>query len=191
MPSMEQVDKLRAYADISIEEARDVLVEAGGDLLEAVILLEKRGKVKPPSSGGYTSERDTSSRQETPPRPEYAPPKKEGESFSQMIGRFCRWLGRVIHKGNSNTLEVNRYDKHILSLPVTALVLLLIFAFWCVVPLLIIGLFFEFRYSFKGPDMGRDQVNDAMNSVAGAAERLKKEVKDTAEQNHERNNSDR
>ena len=61
----------------------------------------------------------------------------------------------------------------------TVLVLLLIFTFWITLPLIIIGLFFGYRYMFAGPDLGRDNVNSTLDSVAKVAENLKKEVKDS------------
>ena len=52
MITMEQVEKLRTYADVTYEEAKNALERAEGDLLEALILLEKEGKTKGPQSGG-------------------------------------------------------------------------------------------------------------------------------------------
>ena len=43
--TLEQVERLREKANISYEEAKAVLEEAGGSLLDALILLEQRGKI--------------------------------------------------------------------------------------------------------------------------------------------------
>lgn len=64
-----------------------------------------------------------------------------------------------------------------MSIPVTVLVILLIFGFWIIIPLIIVGLFFGYRYTFNGPDLGLESVNRAMGSVADAADKFKKEVK--------------
>ncbi len=48
--------------------------------------------------------------------------------------------------------------------------------FWVTMPLVVIGLFFGLRYRFVGPDFSGQTVNDAMNSVAEAAENLKKSI---------------
>ena len=56
----------------------------------------------------------------------------------------------------------------------TLLVLLIIFVFWVVFPLLIIGLFFGFKYRSRGPDLEREDINRAMDSMAGVAENIKK-----------------
>ncbi len=71
-----------------------------------------------------------------------------------------------------------------MTVPVTVLAVLLIFTFWITVPLIIVGLFFGYRYRFAGPDLGKENVNQALDSVAKAAENFKREVKDGNERSH-------
>ena len=102
-----------------------------------------------------------------------------GESFSQLVSRFLRFIGRIIHKGNINKFAVHRREEYILSIPLTVMVVILIFpVFWWIIALLIVGLFFDYRYSFWGPDMRRG-ANDVMNSAAQAAEKIKKDCQRT------------
>ena len=68
-------------------------------------------------------------------------------------------------------------DEVVLDLPVTAMVLLLLFAFWVCVPLLIIGLFAGFRYAFSGAELGRESINKAMDKAAAAADRVVDEIR--------------
>ena len=82
----------------------------------------------------------------------------------------------VFNLGNRNRFEVRKGEEMILELPVTALVLLLIFAFWVCIPLLVIGLFAGFRYSFSGAELGRESVNHAMDKAAEVAAKVKGEV---------------
>jgi uncharacterized membrane protein len=86
----------------------------------------------------------------------------------------------MLVKGNTNTFEATRNGQQIISLPVTILVVLLILAFWIVLPLIIISLFFNCRYSFQGPDLGRREVNKVMDSAAEAAESIKRDVSGSA-----------
>lgn len=53
MITLEQVEKLREKANVSYDEAKAALEAANGDMLEALINLEKQGKVVPPEGGGY------------------------------------------------------------------------------------------------------------------------------------------
>ncbi len=183
MVTLEQVEKLREYADISYDEAKTALENADGDILQALIDLERQGKVKPPQGGGhYSSGSVTVSSCDG--KEEYKKEKAyskcgngEKSAFSRNMKRFFSWMGEIIHKGNVNALVVEKNGDSMMRLPITVLVLLLIFAFWIVVPLLIIGLFFSFRYYFQGPDIKSTKVNDAMDSVANAAEEIKSDMK--------------
>lgn len=56
MITLEQVEKLCKRANISYDEAKAALEETDGDMLEAVINLEKQGKVKAPKGGFYRSD---------------------------------------------------------------------------------------------------------------------------------------
>ncbi len=178
MATIELVEKLRDKANVTYEEAKAALDACGDDILDAMIYLEKQGKVKPPHSGGYYN----SDTQEKSTEENFTEDSKKrensqtGETFSQLAGRFFRWIGKIIEKGNRNSFEVRREDKVIISVPVTILVLLTILAFWLVVPLIIVGLFFGCRYFFKGPDLESTGVNHVMDSAANAAENLKKDV---------------
>ena len=69
-------------------------------------------------------------------------------------------------------------NQEIFRVPVTLLVVLLIFAFWVVVPLLVVGLFFSMRYHFAGPDVRSVDIdlNKAMDTAADAAENIKSEI---------------
>ena len=48
MEQLEKVEKLRERADVSYEEAKEALEACDWDLLDAMVWLEKRGKVKGP-----------------------------------------------------------------------------------------------------------------------------------------------
>ena len=180
MTTLEQVEKLHTMANVSYDEAKGALDATNGDLLEAIIYLEKQGKVNAPTGGGYYSSEKTAS-----PGPEACKTncweKKTkhgngGETFTTLLKKFGKFCLKMIRKGNANHFEVLKGEESKASIPVTAIAVLLIFAFWIVIPLIIVGLFFGFRYRFNGPDFTGNTVNDAMNSAAKAAEDLKKSI---------------
>ena len=180
MVTLEQVEKLRQYANISYEEAKAALEETNGDILEAIVNLEKQNRIKSPQGGGhYNSRNRHQDSHENHNRENYNSEykKADGSSFGELVGRLFKWCGEIINRGNRNSFEVMRGDHKVISIPVTALALMLLFMFWLTVPLMIVGLFFGYRYMFIGPDLGREEVNRAMDSVADVAENLKKEVK--------------
>lgn len=176
MTTLEQVEKLRTMANISYDEAKVALDVANGDLLEAIIYLEKQGKVITPTGGGYYSSHKAADPSAFPYK-EVSWEKQTNNSRRlstlKKLGSFCL---EMVRKGNSNSFEVIKGEESKASLPVTALGLLLIFAFWVTIPVVILGMFFGFRYRFRGPDFKGNTVNDAMNSAADAAINLKKSM---------------
>lgn len=167
MEFLEKVEKLRAKANISYEEAKSILTETDGDLLEAMILLEKQGRITPPAGAdpGAGS---------TPQGSDAAQAKKDaGDTWHG----FVRWLKSLIRRGNRNNLQIRRHDEVIASMPVTAFVAALVFAFWITFPLLIIGLFCGCSYSFRGPDLEKDNINKAWDKASAVAESIKEDIK--------------
>lgn len=208
MITLEQVEKLREKTGISYEEAKIALEETGGDLLEAVIMLERQNRIKEPESGGYYHSKGQQSEQETKSGKQHKhseqsqtkeskTKKEDSVSFGELLSSFFSWCGRILHKGNINNFEINKEGKNIMRLPLTVMVLLLIFAFWIVIPLLIVGLIFGLRYRFVGPDLDKTDVNRAMDTVSDvtmkavdtvvdAAENFSKDIKKgKGEQSHE------
>ena len=92
--------------------------------------------------------------------------------------RFAKWCSHILDMGNSNSFCVEKDDKEIFRIPITVLVLLLLFAFWVVLPLFICVLLLPqifMRYHFQGPDMHAVDldINKAMDSAAETAENIK------------------
>lgn len=180
MTTLEQVEKLRTMANISYDEAKTALDATNGDLLEAIIYLEKQGKVTTPSGGGYYSSEKTADVNAGAYKKtgweRQTNNYNGGETFISLLRRFGGFCLKLVRKGNENSFEVLKGEESKGSAPVTALALLLIFAFWVTIPLLIIGLFFGFRYRFNGPDFSGNTVNDAIKNAADAAVNLKKSI---------------
>lgn len=180
MITLIQVEKLREYANISYEEAKKALEDADGDILQALIDLEQQGKVKSPEAGGrYQTGSGAISKSVLK---EEKKDEKQGNSsnrseFKQNMKRLLHWCAGIIHKGNVNFFVIEKNGETLMRLPITVLVLLLLVIFWIVLPLLIVGLFFNFRYTFQGPDIKNNTVNDAMNNVAAAAEEIKNDMR--------------
>ncbi|MCL2817436.1 MAG: DUF4342 domain-containing protein [Clostridiales bacterium] len=180
MTTLEQVDRLRERANVSYDEAKAALDATGGDLLDAIIYLEKKGKAAAPAGGGYyNSEKAQSAAPEAErshQQERQQPHHDGGEQFADLLKKFAGFCAKLIKKGNANTFKASRNGETVISLPVTVLAILLIFTFPVTFPLLIIGLFFGFNYRFYGPDLGKQSVNDVMDSASSAADSIKKSV---------------
>lgn len=174
MASLELVERLRERANVSYEEAGAALDACGDELLEALIYLERQGKVAAPNNGGsYSSKSAGHDEDRNEPK---QPKEQRGESFGQLMNRFFRWCGRVLHKGTTNYFDVWRGNHKILTIPVLVLIILLICAFWITLPLLVVGLFMGCRYLFRGEEIEVININNIMDSAADAADNIKSEV---------------
>ena len=74
--------------------------------------------------------------------------------------------------------KVERNEKNMIRIPVTVFVILLVFLFEIVIPLMIIGLFLDCRYSFEGVGEVHVDVNKAMDRAADAADSIKSDFTD-------------
>lgn len=177
MDMMEKVEKLRAKANVSYEEAKSALDEANGDLLDAMILLEKQGKVEAPKSESYSTKYEDNVQYpvvvEQPNREKRA--ERETNRNCQDSGdKFKNWVKNVWKKGNENYLVVTRHDDVIVDIPVWVFVLILLLAWQVTLVVMLISLFLGCRYQFVGPDdLGK--VNEASSKVSEAAEKIKDE----------------
>lgn len=148
MDKLEQVEKLRERAQVTYNEAKEAYEHADGDLLEALIYLEEQGKVKGPEGGGfYSSEAEQAHEEQT----------QDGSNgrennFKETLDKLWKFFAQIIKKGNNTNFEVLKDKENMVNFPVTVLVLLLLFAPWVTLPLMIIGLFFGFHYRFVGVD---------------------------------------
>ena len=184
MTELEKVEKLREKADVSFAEAKEALDQANGDILDALIYLEQQGKSTVPAGGGYFSAAGPDEQEyQQEYRAEPATPRKNtGEGFKEMLKRFGRFCLYLLHKGNTNYLDLSKRGNLILSLPVTVVVVLLVFLFWLTIILFVISLFCGVRYSFRGAELGRESVNRAMDDAAYAVDDIKKTFSNHAEE---------
>ena len=153
MITLEQVEKLREKSSVGYEDAKAALEASGGDMLDAMVWLERNGKIGEKKTGSYSSggQKDTgASSQSREQSGGGNGAETPNETFGQTFQRFLNWLGRVFQKGNRSSFDVyNDREARILTLPMTAFVLLLILLFPLTLVLLVIGLFCGCRYSYR------------------------------------------
>jgi hypothetical protein len=158
MDKLEQIERLRERAQVSYDEARTAYEEANGDLLDALILLERQGKVAPPKGDGYyRSEQQTVSEPINEGKEEHSRGRRNNNeeannNFKETLDKIWKFLTGLIKKGNETSFEILKDKEHMATFPVTVLALLLLFAPWVTLPLIVIGLFFGFHYQFVSND---------------------------------------
>lgn len=162
MTHMEMVEKLRRSANVTFEEARDALEKANWDLLDAMIELERQGKIKP-GARYDTGDESRTAGQTTVHVKQETGWDRFWKSFTDVCRKLCR-----------NDLQATRNGAQILRLPIIVALLIVCAGFWVILPLMLVSLFFDWRYSFCGPDFHNSKINDAMGKATDAAEDIKK-----------------
>ncbi len=152
MTRLEQIEKLREKANVTYEEAQQALDAANGDLLDAIIHLEKQGKVNPPQGGGTHSSsahhQDEAGEAWTTDEEEIKKVRKSNVTDAiEKIGQFCV---AVIDKGNNSFMEVLKEEDKKFKVPLTVLALLLLFLPYVTIPAVVIGLVLGYRYRLTG-----------------------------------------
>ena len=138
-------------------------------MLDALCWLEQRGKSM--VVGAYSS-----TAQEPPRRSPRRKSRRRRGAFERGFKALWEGIIALIRRGNRNHLIMqDKQGKQAISLPVTIFVVLLIAAFWVVLPLMVVALFFGCRFSFSGPELGREDLNSAMGKATDFADDIKKE----------------
>lgn len=175
MDQLEKVEKIREKTGVTYEEAKEALDLSNGDVLDAIVYLESSGKIKGPKEKVYSTKAESSSEELKEAAKTYH--AADEEHFGDIIKRFLKWCGNLIKKGCENFFIVSRHNEEIMTVPVIVLALILLLMFWCIFPLMIVGLFFGFKYSFRGAIAKAVDVNKACDMAADACESMKQEFK--------------
>ena len=161
----EKAEKLRQCADVSFEEARDALKYCNGDLLDAMVYLERLGHARKAGAAGCSADPGFGTGASYTYGMTGPAPRREGPSFLQKVGRL---IGKAIRKSMENYLVVS-YDGVVkFRISVFILAILLMITGFSLLIAMGITLFFGVKYSFTGKD-DLSRVNDAMQKAGERA----------------------
>ena len=152
----EKVDMLRSRANVSYEDAKNALERSNGDVLEAMIILEREGRTSYQGAGSANAG--------------FAAEGCCKQNRSDSVGAKCKSL---FNKSTVNYIAIDRGTERILKVPVLAGVLMLLFAFPVTVIAIVVALFLDCRFSFEGQDEMK-----AANDVCAKAGELAGQVKE-------------
>ena len=164
MENLEKVELIREKCNVSYEEAREALEACDYDVLEAVIAIERKRAEAGPAPEVHDEE----------PAAEYTTQSRRSK-VAAAWSAFCDNVKQLLHQGMETTFVAERNDERVLSLPVLFVVLGL-FVWGATLWLLVIGLFFGFRYHIEGVSTFTVDVNEAMSKAADVADDIKSRV---------------
>lgn len=168
MERNEMVKLLMEKTKVTKEEAIEALENSKWDLLDAIVYLERKGKVE---NNQVTTIIEVESKSE----------ENKEESFGgigEIIGRVFKFAGKVLKKANEHYFEVRKDGEKPIRMPLTISAVLLIFLFVPTIVLLAAGLFFGYKYSIAGKTVNYNGVNNIFDGISKSAESMKKEFKE-------------
>lgn len=172
------VEKLRDKTNISYEEAKSVLENSGWDILDAIVYLEEQGRLKKPGvSIFYTNEyKESHNKQQGIVNIIENKNSNNSEGRNNFEGIF-EYICKVIDTCNNILIEIIMKNRVVLKIPLTVLIVLLFFTFWIIIPLMIVGIFFNVEFLVSAKKVNTDKVNDIFREISKAAKKIKEKLK--------------
>ena len=170
MEMIEKVERLREKANVSYEEAKAALEQTGGELLDAIVLLERQGKVKEPAHSNFSTEYEEQ-KEYIKVRDKVEEQENSAPSMGRTIGRLFRGLIRFIKQ---TTFIVTKGEDTVFTMPTLVFALLLFFFWEVLAPVMVIALFFGVRYSFEGEEEA-EKANSILHKAGDFAQDVKSE----------------
>ena len=176
MERNEMIEVLMEKAKISHEEAQEALENCHWDLLDAIVYLERKGKIENNATTTIIEMEVKDKRKEKKEESKKCDDKFGG--IGEVVGKIFKFIGKIIKKGNENYFEVRKDNEKPIRVSITISVLILIFLTIPTIVLLVIGLFCGYKYSIIGSSMNYEGVNNIFEEVSKSADTIKKDFKE-------------
>jgi hypothetical protein len=144
MEHIEMVERLHEKAGISYTDAKDALERSGWDMLEALVLLEREGKIDPLTASTSSSDGGTSYEKVT------ATASRKESNFHEAMNGVREKLRKMFDDSLSTDFVVKRQGKEVFRLQVLIALILCLCLWEPILAALVIGLICDCRYSFEG-----------------------------------------
>ncbi len=170
MDKLEKVERLREHANVTYEEAKAALEQANDDLLDAMVILEKQGKVGAPEAKTYSTSYEEQKQYLSVQ--EKVEEQNRAYSFGQTVkGIFIIIKDFVLH---TNFL-ITREGKVVFNMPTWALALIVLLTAEVSIPVMLIAMLFKVRYHFEG-ERHTQTANTILNKAGSFADGLDSEI---------------
>ena len=173
MEHMEMAEKLSQKAGVTLEEARDALVENDWDMLDAMIALERRN---PKKAGDTVVVGGDAQRAGEQAAGEPRRVKNTAQKDSPIKNGFAQlwdYIKKIFRLMVETDFIISRKERELTRFPVIVLAVLLLFCFWAVPVVLFVGLFLGCQYRFEGKGKASEAANKAMEKLENAVDSVK------------------
>lgn len=158
MEQIEMVEKLRERVNVSYEEAKAALEDNNWDLLDAMVQLEREGKMR------YEYSSDSSKEAET--EAQHKKREEQKEKGKTAVNSFFEEVKRLVMKANDHNLVISKDNKQIIAIPISIVLIILLLtlpAFGAIALAAVVSYFFGIRYSIS---KGQNAVQQTRSSEA-------------------------
>ena len=191
MDNYQKVEQLVNKAGCTYEDAKAALEECGWDMLDAVISLEREGKVKKATvehtaqNAGEaieivtevaTEQTSDDNSQQIIYSYDDSAAGNQGSADDAPKRKLSLWarIKRILTKNRMVVFRSN--GQQILDLPIWIPVIALIAFFWATLTIAVIAMVFGCRFHFEGEDLGKININSTMDKATDYAEKVKNDI---------------
>lgn len=182
MDKMEMVEKLREKADLTIEEAKEILEKNHWDLLDSCVELEKAGKIGGGARSSTEKKADTGYEEVNPTVTGSAYKDGKVAKEERPMHQIRDAIRRLIRMSIDNKFVVRRHGDVLIKVPVLVPIVGLVAAFWITVAVLFLGLVCGLKYSFEGDELGTESINETVEKATEAANDFVKNLKNSSKE---------
>jgi hypothetical protein len=162
MEEFEKVEELVRVTGVSFEEATNAIRACDGNIVDAMVYLEKLGKINKDAA-----------KKSAPSVEEKC--KKADEKCKKAFEDVKKPAGKFVDFMTKNKLNIKKGDDTFATVPVGAAALLGLAA-PIAVPAAFVSMMCGYEYSFTGDKAGVDKANEVMGKAEAAAEKAKEAV---------------
>lgn len=142
MEHIDMMEKLREKANISLGEAKEVLERADWDMLEALVILEKEGKIQPLTTSVSTVENESAYE-----KVESGFKNKKDSSWSRFWNELMENLKNLVNKCFTHSLVMrSRKTGNVIHIPLFIGIILCFVSLSLVALGLLLGLLMGYDY---------------------------------------------
>ena len=147
MEEFKKVEELAKITGVSFEDAKDALRACNGDMTDAMVYLEKLGKV---NTNNISSQ-----------------PNKSFDNVKEPVGKFVNYMTK-------NKFNIQKEENTIVKVPVGVAIIFGIAAAPITVPAILVSMACGYEYSLSGEN-NMDKINQVVDKVENVTVKVKDE----------------
>ena len=182
MENVQKIDQIINKAGCSYEDAKAALEGCEWDMIDAIISLERDGKVVKETVEQKTEEAAEFIPEVTAEVIPVDSDQKNGNDASGDKDGTKKRRGRGLWARFKDIMTKNRMvvikssGEQIIDLPIYIPLIALVAFFWATLGIAVIAMVFGCRFHFEGEDLGKTNINNTMDKATDYAEKVRSDL---------------